>query len=154
QLRQSRSYGPGRYDPTYEEQGIDYPIGYVRWTEQRNMQAFLDQVAAGRVQPARLVTHRVPIDEAERAYELLTTNQEPYLGILLEYPDAGEPVRRVELRSTPRPTPTTPAALGRRTVRLGVVGAGAFARSVLLPELKKLAEQVELRGVATASGPS
>src|ERR671931_1949532 len=85
QLRQSRSYGPGRYDRTYEEQGIDYPLGYVRWTEQRNMQAFLDLVAAGSVRPSRLVTHRIPIAEAERAYQIVTgAVAEPYMGILLE----------------------------------------------------------------------
>ncbi len=87
QVRLSRSYGPGRYDRTYEEHGVDYPAGYVRWTEQRNMEGFLDLVAAGRVQPSRLVTHRFPIVEAERAYDVVTgTVAEPYLGILLEYP--------------------------------------------------------------------
>ncbi len=148
QLRLSRSYGPGRYDPLYEEQGIDYPIGYVRWTEQRNMQAFLDLVADGKVRPAPLVTHRVPIQDAEHAYRIVTGEaSEPYLGILLQYPAAVavEQTRtRVELPAT-RP-------LGRETVRLGVVGAGNFARATLLPRLSRLG--VELRGLATASGPS
>jgi predicted dehydrogenase/NADPH:quinone reductase-like Zn-dependent oxidoreductase len=152
QLRLSRSYGPGRYDRTYEQEGVDYPIGYVRWTEQRNMEAFLDLVAAGAVQPSRLVTHRIPIAEAERAYRIVTGEiAEPFLGILLEYP---RPTRldssrqtRVNLRQ-PMPTSRPTGAL-----RLGVVGAGTFARSVLLPSLKKL-DPVELRGVATASGPS
>ncbi len=148
QLRLSRSYGPGRYDTTYEEDGIDYPLGYVRWTEQRNMEAFLDLVAAGSVRPSQLVTHRFPIAEAERAYEVVT-GSEPYLGILLEYPPiAAEqaPTRtRVELRRPP--------ALGRGAVRMGVIGAGNFARSVLLPALRKM-DNVELRGVATASAPS
>src|SRR6266851_7224365 len=88
QVRLSRSYGPGRYDRTYEEHGIDYPLGYVRWTEQRNMEAFLDLVAAGRVQPSRLVTHRFGIADAERAYQVVTgAIAEPYLGILLKYPE-------------------------------------------------------------------
>src|SRR5439155_20751001 len=103
QLRLSRSYGPGSYDRTYEEDGIDYPVGYVRWTEQRNMEAFLDLVASGGVQPSRLVTHRVPIAEAERAYQIVTGEiAEPYLGILLEYPTAAEaPVQtRVAMRSS------------------------------------------------------
>jgi polar amino acid transport system substrate-binding protein len=150
QLRLSRSYGPGRYDRTYEADGVDYPLGYVRWTEQRNMQAFLDLVAAGRVQPSLLVTHRFPIAQAERAYELVTgANAEPSLGILLEYsrvPIAEAPTgTRVDLR------PLAPAAVGG--VRLGVIGAGSFARSVLLPALKQQAN-VELRGVVTASAPS
>ena len=149
QVRLSRSYGPGRYDRSYEEDGIDYPVGYVRWTEQRNMEAFLGLVAAGTVHPSRLVTHRVPIADAERAYRIVTGEVvEPYLGILLEYPQrpASEAPRqtRVDLR------PARP--LQRQTVRLGVVGAGSFARSVLLPALKKL--DVELCGVATASAPS
>jgi polar amino acid transport system substrate-binding protein len=178
ELRLSRSYGPGRYDATYEEQGVDYPIGYVRWTEQRNMQAFLELIAQGNVQPSALVTHRVPIAEAERAYQLVTGDAgQPALGILLEYPrevsapqgsatsseqspisDQQSPVgsepsavqRRIELRAP------TIAGRGSRVaggaVRLGVIGAGSFARSVLLPELRRL--DVQLRGVATASGPS
>lgn len=151
QVRLSRSYGPGRYDRTYEEDGIDYPVGYVRWTEQRNMEAFLDLVAAGTVQPSRLVTHRVPIAEAERAYQVVTgQTAEPYLGILLEYPQpTGEPAAaptgtRVDL-------PTAPAHPGA-SVQLGVIGAGNFARATLLPALKKL--DIGLRGVATASAPS
>jgi predicted dehydrogenase/NADPH:quinone reductase-like Zn-dependent oxidoreductase len=149
QVRLSRSYGPGRYDRSYEEDGVDYPVGYVRWTEQRNMEAFLDLVAAGTVHPSRLVTHRVPIADAERAYRIVTGEiVEPYLGILLEYPPRAPseaPTQtRVDLRP-PRPVPT-------HTVRLGIIGAGSFARGVLLPALKKL--DVEFRGVATASAPS
>ncbi|MDQ6671781.1 MAG: bi-domain-containing oxidoreductase [Chloroflexota bacterium] len=149
QVRLSRSYGPGRYDRSYEEDGVDYPVGYVRWTEQRNMEAFLDLVSAGRVHPSQLVTHRVPIADAERAYRIVTGEVvEPYLGILLEYPHrpaAEAPTQtRVEMRPA-RPAPS-------QTVRLGVIGAGSFARSVLLPALKKL--DVEFRGVATWTAPS
>jgi predicted dehydrogenase/threonine dehydrogenase-like Zn-dependent dehydrogenase len=151
QVRLSRSYGPGRYDRTYEEQGVDYPAGYVRWTEQRNMEGFLDLVAAGRVQPARLVTHRFPIAEAERAYDVVTgTVAEPYLGILLEYPHVvaseAATATRVDMHAPP-------PSLAHGTLRLGVIGAGNFARSVLLPIVKKL-DRVELRGVVTASAPS
>ena len=106
QVRLSRSYGPGRYDRSYEEDGVDYPVGYVRWTEQRNMEAFLDLVAAGTVQPSRLVTHRVPIAEAERAYRIVTGEiVEPYLGILLEYPrrrPPSAPVRALASDLRPR----------------------------------------------------
>jgi predicted dehydrogenase len=148
QLRLSRSYGPGRYDRTYEEDGVDYPIGYVRWTEQRNMQAFLDQVAAAKIRPTRLITHRVAIAEADQAYRIVTGQTgEPYMGILLEYPYAprgGSRETRIEMR------PSRP--IDHAVVRLGVAGAGSFARSTLLPRLRKL--NVDLRGVAASSGPS
>jgi len=150
QLRLSRSYGPGRYDRTYEEDGVDYPIGYVRWTEQRNMLAFLDLVAQRKVAPEHLVTHRVPIAEAERAYQIVSGESgEPFLAILLEYPsalDSPPASTRVDLK------PPVARPLDRSTLRLGLVGAGNFARSVLLPGLKPL--DISLRGVATASGPS
>ncbi len=149
QLRLSRSYGPGRYDPTYEVDGVDYPIGYVRWTEQRNMEAFLDLVAAGPVKPSRLVTHRVPIAQAERAYQIVTGQiAEPSLGILLEYPSGPTVAPPTETRVDLRP----PRPLATGTVRLGVVGAGNFARAVLLPALSKL--DVERRGLVTASAAS
>jgi predicted dehydrogenase/threonine dehydrogenase-like Zn-dependent dehydrogenase len=151
QLRLSRSYGPGRYDRTYEDQGVDYPLGYVRWTEQRNMEGFLDLVAGGGVKPSRLVTHRFPIAEAERAYAVVTgAVAEPYLGILLEYPSVDVANTSVQRRVDVDPRP--PAASSAK-VRLGVIGAGNFARGVLLPLLHKM-EHVELRGVATASAPN
>src|SRR2546428_9490969 len=113
------------------------------------MEAFLDLVAAGTVRPSRLVPHRLPIAQAERAYQIVTGEiSEPSLGILLEYPSgpAIEPPTRTRIDLRPaRP-------LSTQTVRLGVIGAGNFARSVLLPALKSLA--IELRGVATASAPS
>src|SRR4030042_7129401 len=82
----SRSYGPGRYDTNYEEKGRDYPIGYVRWTENRNMKAFVQLLAEGKINVKPLITHRFPIDEAIKAYDLITgKTKEPYLGILLTY---------------------------------------------------------------------
>jgi predicted dehydrogenase/threonine dehydrogenase-like Zn-dependent dehydrogenase len=148
QVRLSRSYGPGRYDRTYEDQGIDYPIGYVRWTEQRNMEAFLDLVAQRKVDPSRLVTHRFPIAQAERAYQVVTGDiAERYVGILLEYPSSPDADTQTLTRVDVRPAvPVT------GTPRLGVIGAGNFARGVLLPIVKKM--DVRLAGVATASGPS
>jgi len=142
QLRLSRSYGPGRYDAQYEEQGIDYPIGYVRWSERRNMQEFLRLVAAKAVKLDRLITHRFPIEQAQIAYDIVTgKNRQPYLGILLKYCEERVESKVVEL------------ARVRKTseVRLGVIGAGNFAKSVLLPRLAKM-PGVSLVGIATATG--
>ncbi|HQR35084.1 MAG TPA: bi-domain-containing oxidoreductase, partial [Blastocatellia bacterium] len=143
QLRLSRSYGPGRYDADYEERGKDYPIGYVRWTERRNMQEFLRLVAAKLVKLDRLVTHRIPIEQAEQAYDIITgKTQQSYLGILLTYDETANGKSKV-------------VALNRTAktaeVRLGVIGAGNFAKSVLLPRLAKLGG-VSLVGLATATG--
>jgi predicted dehydrogenase len=145
-LRLSMSYGPGRYDPDYEERGRDYPFAYVRWTERRNMQAFLELVRDGRVTPRALVTHRFDIQEAAKAYDLISSGAEPYLGIVLTYPEdrAAPPVRRLEVRQ--------PRHHGKPTKGgVGFIGAGNFARSVLLPHLQKI-EGVRLTGVATATG--
>ncbi len=145
----SRSCGPGRYDPSFEEQGLDYPVGYVRWTERENMRAFLELVADGRVRVEPLVSHRVPVEDAERAYALLKDGAA--LGIVLQYgtPAAAEPTSlplgRVELR---RPAVRPGAGLG-----VSVIGAGAFAQDILLPVLRRL-PGVRLRGVVTASGVS
>lgn len=146
-LRLSMSYGPGRYDPDYEERGHDYPFAYVRWTERRNMQAFLELIAEGRVTPRALVTHRFPIDDAEQAYALLE-GREPYIGILLTYPgtEVAAPVRRVEIACAP--SLAAPASGG-----IGFIGAGNFARGVLLPHLKKIGG-ISFTGVATATGLS
>lgn len=147
-LRLSRSYGPGRYDPNYEEGGIDYPYGYVRWTENRNMQAFLTLLASGQVNVERLTTHRFSIDEAQAAYQLVSgETQEAYLGILLTYPTTAPATRVVQL-----PTPTAPnQGKVMEVVRLGMLGAGAYANSVLLPAIQK-AENIQLKTLCTASG--
>jgi predicted dehydrogenase/threonine dehydrogenase-like Zn-dependent dehydrogenase len=128
ELRMSRSYGPGRYDRDYEEHGRDLAPGYVRWTEQRNMQAFLDLVATGSVRTNELTTHRFPIDEAPRAYELLTGGDEgarPF-GVLIEYAEraSGPPPARA------RRAPSVASGIG-------LIGAGAFARATLIPGLKE-----------------
>ena len=143
QLRLSRSYGPGRYDAEYEERGKDYPIGYVRWTERRNMQEFLRLVAMKAVKLERLITHRIPIEQAEQAYDIITgKTQQNYLGILLTYNEAGNRSENViALRSTRKAA----------EVRLGMIGAGNFAKSVLLPRLAKLGG-ISLVGLATATG--
>jgi predicted dehydrogenase/threonine dehydrogenase-like Zn-dependent dehydrogenase len=151
QVRYSRSYGPGRYDPEYEEYGTDYPYGYVRWTEKRNMEAFLALVAQQRVRVEPLLTHRFSIDEALDAFKLLSGERKAtYVGILLAYPRAESPSKRVELREAlPPPAPRqTP-----QTVGVGWIGAGSFSRAKLLPVLRKIAG-LELVGLANANGPS
>jgi predicted dehydrogenase/threonine dehydrogenase-like Zn-dependent dehydrogenase len=144
QLRLSRSYGPGRYDTQYEEQGVDYPIGYVRWTERRNMQEFLRLVATKAVKLEPLITHRFPIAQAEQAYDIITgKTPQPYMGILLTYAESAPPsTRLITLKQTARQA---------APVRLGMIGAGNFAKSILLPRLAK-AEGVVLAGLATATG--
>ncbi len=145
----SRSYGPGRYDPQYEQYGHDYPVGHVPWTENRNLEAFLDLVAAGSVRPKVCTTHRFPIERAETAFEMILTNSEPFLGVVLTYPEPEEgqgqgETSRIEL----------PAAAGRKsTGQVGVsfIGAGGFARSFHLPNLAKQPD-ARLRGVVDASG--
>lgn len=142
----SRSYGPGRYDPAYEENGHDYPPGYVRWTEGRNFQAVVDLMAGGKLDATPLISHRYPIDQAAEAYELITgKKKEPFLGVLLIYPeeDAGVPARRV--------TFSTIASHASFPVRLGVLGAGNFANATLLPAIRRnpLIERV---GIASTGG--
>ncbi len=140
----SRSYGPGRYDASYEERGHDYPIGQVRWTEGRNLEAVVGLMAAGGLQPKPLITHRFPIEKAAAAYELITKKGgERALGVLLTYaPAEAEPERRVEFPVVARE---------RSDVRLGVLGAGLFAEATLLPAIKK-AGGVDLIGIASEGG--
>jgi len=145
EVRVSRSYGPGRYDPSYEERGIDYPIGYVRWTERRNLEAFLQLAADDRLDLAALVTHRFPIEAAAQAYDLLVDADAPALGILIDYPAASSaettpPARDMRLR---------PARDGRFGVAF--LGAGNFAQAALLPAVRA-EKDVVLRAVATRRG--
>jgi predicted dehydrogenase/threonine dehydrogenase-like Zn-dependent dehydrogenase len=147
QLRLSRSYGPGRYDASYEERGVDYPIGYVRWTERRNMEEFLRLVAAKSVTLDRLITHRFDINDAARAYDIITgKDKQPFLGVLLTYAQASSTPSLVVPLDGRRA-----ARRGESGVTLGVIGAGNFAKSVLLPRLAKL-PGVTLAGIATATG--
>jgi polar amino acid transport system substrate-binding protein len=146
------SYGPGRYDPEYEERGHDYPLPYVRWTEGRNIEAFLDLVASGGVRTAPLVTHRFRIEEGARAYELIAGDTgEPHLGVLLTYDAAREIARAVERRAG-AVTETGREGAKAGSVRIGLVGAGGYARGVLLPQFR--AAGAEFVSVATASGVS
>jgi predicted dehydrogenase/threonine dehydrogenase-like Zn-dependent dehydrogenase len=147
-LRVSMSYGPGRYDPEYEERGHDYPLPYVRWTEGRNLEAFLDLAAAGSLKTAPLVTHRFPVKQGARAYQLISGDTaEPYLAVLINYDTTRELERNVENRISNLKFEISNAE-GR--VRVGMVGAGDWARRMLLPSFK--AEGVEFVSIATASG--
>ncbi len=145
-VRMSRSYGPGRYDADYEERGRDYPVAYVRWTEGRNMAAFLELVRARRVDLAPLTTHRFDIDDAVRAYDVVLdkTGEHP-CGILLRYSHDAALAQRVD-----RPTDKRPVT---GTVGVAFAGAGNFATASLLPPLQRLRD-VSLTGVATSSGLS
>jgi predicted dehydrogenase/threonine dehydrogenase-like Zn-dependent dehydrogenase len=151
-LRLSRSYGPGRYDPNYELHGLDYPIGHVRWTLQRNLSAFLDLVAERRVRPVELITDRIPFSEAERAFEQLESDRGA-IGIVLDYGERrqtsenGRPGRSREPSATAR-------WVRRRAAkpRLGLIGAGSFATGTLIPGL--LQAGFEPVAVASASGLS
>lgn len=141
----SRSYGPGRYDPSYEEGGIDYPIDYVRWTEQRNMEAVLDLMAQGKLDVGRLTTHRFPFDRVLEAYDLIQDEDgESHLGVLLEYDSNREAPERIRIR---------PAETARALDSLGVgfVGAGTYATTHLLPHLRDH-DDVRLIGLVSGSG--
>lgn len=151
----SCSYGPGRYDVNYEEKGQDYPVGFVRWTEQRNFEAVLDMMSDGRLEVKPLISHRFPIDEAVAAYALVS-GREPSLGILLEYPDRGEvrdeALRRPTVRIRPLTEPSS-AAAGRETrPTVAFIGAGNYANAVLIPAFK--AAGVRLKSVASQGGVS
>lgn len=148
----SCSYGPGRYDSSYEDNGHDYPIGYVRWTEQRNFEAVLDMLADGRLQTDVLISHRIPFDQATTAYDLISSRT-PSLGIILHYPEPdafshSRLLRRTIARSDEllegERSPATPV--------VGCIGAGNYATQVLLPAFQKTG--VAFRSVASSTGVS
>lgn len=147
-LKMSCSYGPGRYDPDYEEKGLDYPAGYVRWTENRNMRAFQEMLHSGRIDTSYLSTHRFRLNDAPAAYDLILNRTEDFLGILLEYDAAGADLEtRVEIAGRRR----------RRELKSGAgvsfIGAGSYAMSHLLPNVADC-DGVSLMGVVTSTGTS
>jgi predicted dehydrogenase/threonine dehydrogenase-like Zn-dependent dehydrogenase len=145
----SCSYGPGRYDPQYEEQGQDYPAAYVRWTEQRNFEAVLDMLAARQVNVLPLVSHRFPFHQATAAYELIGSPQ-PSLGVLLDYDTSATN----DLRATTIRFPTKSSTTSRdgQPPVIGFIGAGGFATRHLLPAFRT--HGAKLKWVATRSGVS
>lgn len=144
-VKVARSYGPGRYERAYEDWAVDYPIGHVRWTEGRNLEAVLDLIASGRLKVDDLVTHTYDFGRAADAYNLLSEPGARYLGIQLEYPSE---------RSTYRPkAPATPLSTGPNDRNLGLIGAGNFARGVLVPAIKESGFGT-IRAVASAGGTS
>jgi predicted dehydrogenase/threonine dehydrogenase-like Zn-dependent dehydrogenase len=149
QLLMARAYGPGSYDEQYEKRGQDYPVSYVRWTENRNMEEFLRLLAVGRVRVAELITHEFPLEEAPAAYEKVLDPASGALAVVLRYPPpesgripAYSPKTRVEVK---------PAAPAAGTLGIGLVGAGNLARWVHLPNVKKIAG-CALRGICSSNG--
>ncbi len=142
----SRSYGPGRYDASYEEEGRDYPIGFIRWTEGRNIESVVELMAGGKLNVQPLISHRFPIEQAAEAYEVITgKKKEAFLGVLLTYANAvgkleGSKVVRFNV-STSKPA----------TCKLGVLGAGLYANATLLPAIKNI-KDIELVGIASSGG--
>jgi predicted dehydrogenase/threonine dehydrogenase-like Zn-dependent dehydrogenase len=148
-FRVSRSYGPGRYDAAYELKGRDYPIGHVRWTETRNLQTFLQFIADGKLKLSSLITHRFPMDEATRAYDLITgTAREPFLGVLITCEGAESAI--MPSLSEKISVAAAPPISG--SVGIGMLGAGSFAQNTLLPALKAISD-VSFIGVCNATGP-
>jgi predicted dehydrogenase len=150
----SCSYGPGRYDANYEERGNDYPVGFVRWTEQRNFEAVLDMMSDGRLDVKPLISHRFAITDAESAYELVGGGA-PSLGILLEYPDADKKSDSEVRRTTvelPRKDAGAGAPPARGNASIGFIGSGNYATAVLIPAFKE--SGARLRTVASSGGVS
>ena len=142
----SMSYGPGRYDPDYEERGNDYPLPYVRWTEKRNIEAFLELVNQGKVNVEKLISHRFSIEDADQAYQLISGDlNEPYLGVLLNYDPNADVTRRIALKASP-------VAVAEKKITVGVIGAGGYVPAMLLPHFKSAG--VRFKSIATASGVS
>lgn len=142
-LRMSCSYGPGRYDINYEENGNDYPYAYVRYTEQRNMETFLALLSSGKISIKHLTTHSFVISEALKAYDIiLGKTEEPHIGILLEYPDSNKATSQI----------TTIQKAQAKNNQVGFIGAGSFAQSYLIPNVKNL--NTTLNTVVTSKGIS
>ena len=142
----SRSYGPGRYDETYEEKSIDYPIGYVRWTEKRIMEEFIRLIYTKRINMKKLITHNFEIDKAPEAYRMITENpnKEKYLGVIFNYPNNEEKNKNIIVKSKVK---------AQDKIGIGLIGSGNFARNTILPNLTKI-DDFELVGLSTSGSIS
>jgi predicted dehydrogenase/threonine dehydrogenase-like Zn-dependent dehydrogenase len=147
QVRMSCSYGPGRYDPVYEEKGVDYPIAYVRWTENRNMKAFQELIYTEKIDVSYLTTHTFKLEEAPTAYDMILAKSEPYLGILIEY----DVTKKVDFENRKISLKTSASSLKTSNISIGFIGAGSYAQSYLLPNIQKY-NYVSLKGVMSATG--
>ncbi len=147
----SKAAGPGSLEPLYEAKGFDYPLSLVRWTERRNLAAFLDLVARGRVRLTQLITHRFPISEANQAYDLILNNREPYIGVVLTYPQVQEAAFPEALASRVRLASPRESIAAEDKRGVGLIGGGMFTKNILLPALQKVGG-VNLLGVATTTG--
>lgn len=152
-VRFSRSYGPGRYDPEYELEGRDYPIGYVRWTERRNLACFLDLVARGRVDVEPLVSHIADFDDAVETYRRLKDGELKAVAVLFRYPEHAVEAEAPAVAVPPVNVKRSPARAAKTPVRLAFVGAGNYATSMLLPHLAQR-DGVELSTVVTTTALS
>lgn len=152
QVKMSCSYGPGRYDAIYEEKGLDYPPAYVRWTENRNMQAFQELIYTKKIDVNYLTTHTFKLNEAPRAYDLMMAKSEAFIGMLIEYDPQITQIsqRRVEIRTKTKPLTSI---LRPSTVSIGFIGAGSYAQSHLLPNIPRI-KNISLKGVMTATSIS
>ncbi len=145
----ARSYGPGRYDSSYEEKGVDYPIGHVRFTEGRNIEEFIRLISEGRADFSDLITHEIDFEKAESAYEMITTNKnnEKYIGVLLKYSPNESKWDSVVTNKATKPT------VDKKLISIGLIGAGNFSRNTLLPIMKQTGLYI-FRALATTGGIS
>lgn len=149
-LRLSTSYGPGRYDPAYESAGRDYPMAYVRWTEQRNMAAFLEMIADQRISLEDITTHIFDIDKAELAYQMIIQGQEDFIGVLLNYPERSGILNTTCLRHNSLPA-ARPQTSSSADIQLGIIGAGNHFKDRLLPQITEK-QSCRIAAICSASG--
>jgi predicted dehydrogenase/threonine dehydrogenase-like Zn-dependent dehydrogenase len=147
-LRTSYAYGPGADDPTYEKDGHDYPIGFVRWTENRNMACFLNLLNEKKIDISPLITNVFPLDKAPEAFDLITTSTQPNIGVILEYADE---TQGAASRGQPSVSRVVSAGTPKARLKAGIIGAGSFATNIMIPLLAKRMD-VALNTIASATG--